>query len=608
MSQAIFPNIDPNNTSGNELAQILNDFKDAYRTGNTGVSRPTELAAGGFWIDTSDAVTNIWRFKIFDGTDDITVFTLDILNNTASLTSAESLFAINKISPDSVGPILRFIKKRVANAGQVLTGDTVAEIQFSGTNNAGATTLQGRIRSISIDNVTTLAIGSYMTFEVAAAGTSSVQELMRLIDGKVGIGTNAPTETLHVKGTGIRTERESDDAVGTKVILKKKRITGVGQVALNDVIGGVDFNSTDNVGAGMTVGQIEVSARELQTASAQGSKIVVRNKKIGSNTFTDQITIGEDVEIPVLRATTITVTNLVAANVEMGGVVNIDDASIVLNDGGTQALAQAAQAGIEVYMSDAPHAKFGYDSTKASKFVIGNVGSLKEVVDVSSPQTLSLKAIVLPAQLDAKQGLESDLITYANTASDGQFVWATDTQTMYNIIGNSLVPVGAGGGGGSSLNWIEDANAPMKETSFGFDVRSFDQESSQVLYALIPVPLSYRTGKPIKLVAGYFFSPVTTGNVFFKATTALVDIGYNFGTFPNVRASTNSPQPVSPGANNIVQLNDIDITDSLGRINGVNVDAGDMLRIELKRDIANETGSALGDAKLLIQSFQLSFS
>lgn len=54
-------------------------------------------------------------------------------------------------------------------------------------------------------------------------------------------------------------------------------------------------------------------------------------------------------------------------------------------------------------------------------------------------------SIETPSRLDVKQDTEANLTTYAGTATDGQFVFATDTQKMYQIIDNALAPVGGGG-------------------------------------------------------------------------------------------------------------------------------------------------------------------
>jgi hypothetical protein len=54
--------------------------------------------------------------------------------------------------------------------------------------------------------------------------------------------------------------------------------------------------------------------------------------------------------------------------------------------------------------------------------------------------------IISPARLDAKQDTLANLYTYALTATDGQFVWATDTKETYVVKDSTLSSVGGGSG------------------------------------------------------------------------------------------------------------------------------------------------------------------
>ena len=65
MSSSIWGTIVPSTTSGNQLAVYLNDFKAAVVSGFSGTSRPAQLEAGGYWIDTTlEGTQNIWEYKI----------------------------------------------------------------------------------------------------------------------------------------------------------------------------------------------------------------------------------------------------------------------------------------------------------------------------------------------------------------------------------------------------------------------------------------------------------------------------------------------------------------------------------------------------------------
>ena len=454
MSQGIFGTIVPTTTSGNQLASLLNDFKEAVISGFSGSSRPSELDAGGYWIDTTDA--NLWAYKMYTGVQDITIFTLNLSTGTSSISSADSHFEIINISADSLGPALKLIKERLANNGQTLDGDTLGEIQFYATRDSGVNVVSAKIKAVSSDNTTASVQGTYLTFEVSSDASNAISEAMRLIDGKLAIGLVAPTEKLHVKGNG-KFEVESDDAVGSSLYLKKKRIANSGQVLNGDVVGSLQFVSNDSNLLDVASALVEVTARENQTASAHGSKISIKNKKLGQTSYTEQITIEEGVNVK----TNLIVEGDLTVNGDTTTInvsdLQVEDSAILVNKGGNQALANSNKAGLVVDISDGTDALLGYDSTKASKFVIGQSGSESEVVTATHSQTLTNKtltspSIATPTRLDVKQGTLASLTTYASTASNGQLVFATDTKAMYQVVDSALVTVG-----GTSY---EDTNIP----------------------------------------------------------------------------------------------------------------------------------------------------
>jgi hypothetical protein len=604
MSQAIFDTIVPSTTSGNQLAAILNDFKNAVVSGYTGTARPSQLQAGGYWIDTTNDPTGIWKFKVYDGTKDIVVFTLNKNTGLASISSADSLFEIIKASDDSLGPVARLLKKRIAGLGQTASGDTVGEIQFQGTRDDGVTTLQARMRSVSQNNVTAAQQGAYISFDISPLNGASIQEVMRLVNGRVAIGTTSPDNALHVVGNGARLERIADDAIGPKLNIKKKRIAGAGQVLNNDEIGSLDFKAIDSLGAEVNVANVEVKARENITSGNQGSRVSIKNKKLGQSAYTEQIVIEDDVFIPELR-----VNKLTATQTEMGTIVESQDASIVLNKNGTKAGADSAKAGFEIEMSDNTNARIGYDSTKTSRFVIGEVGSEKEIVDVSSVQTITNKIVKSPTRAGVKEGTEAALITYAATADNGQWCFATDTKVMYQIIDGELVPAGSGGGG-SSLVWEKSGTiSPITEYVDGLHLENFGNQDVQEMYCFITVPNGYRPGKPISLSTGAFFLNSTAGKVRFRTETTLIKAGTTvLGSYPNKHTSTNAQADAPTVANTLKAIGTLDLTSTTGLINGVAVAKGDMLRVRIYRDFASESVQATVEAKLLINNFELRLS
>lgn len=439
MSQQTFSAIVPTVTSGNQLASILFDFKEAVMSGFSGITRPSELLPGGYWVDITNDDIGTWDFKLWTGTQDILVFTINKSASAVSVPAAEITFQVDEIADDALGPVIKLYKKRLTFGGQVLTGDTLGEIQFYGTRDTGVNVLQARIQSKSLDNMNASFRGAYMSFDMTSDSTNTVAEILRLMDGKVGVGGVIPDDTFHVDGTGFKTETASDDAIGNKLKFKKSR--NGGQVLSGDVIGQEEFVGTSDISADVGGVMIETSARENHTSTAQGSRVSIKNKKTTESAYTEQIILAEDATVTKLNSTSMTVTTLNVTGVlnatttESGTITEATDPSIKVNKGGNGATATANTAGVEVVMTDAPTFKMGYDGTKASKFVVGEVGTLKEVVTADAPQTLTSKSI-FSCSLQTPNRLDFRKDTYANLSSlssifYGELQYATDTKEFF---------------------------------------------------------------------------------------------------------------------------------------------------------------------------------
>jgi hypothetical protein len=423
MSQNVFNQIVPTTTSGNQLAVILNDFKDAVVSGFSGTTRPSATLAGGYWIDISNPT--LWAYKMYTGAQDVTIFTLNLTTGSSSISAADSFFEIARISNDSIGPILRLVKERASGNGQTLNGDILGEIEFQATRDSGVNVISARIRSISTDNTTSSAQGSYLVFEASVDNEGSISEMMRLVDGKLGIGITSPSKELHVAG-GMKLEKESDDSDGADIELKKKRITNQGQVLSGDFISKIELNSHDNNDNNVPGVLVEVKASENHTSTGHGTSISIKNKKPGQTTFTEQIFISDKVEIKgdieiagnlTVNGTTTTV------NTET---LDVEDSNILVNKGGTQLTANTNKAGLTVDIVDGTDAIIAYDSSLTSKFKIGNVGSEAEVVTVSGNQTLTTKTI--DADSNTISNLETDNLKTGVLNVATNLSGATDTQ------------------------------------------------------------------------------------------------------------------------------------------------------------------------------------
>ncbi|MDG0815777.1 tail fiber domain-containing protein [Bdellovibrio svalbardensis] len=95
-----------------------------------------------------------------------------------------------------------------ADATESATSQTVAnkglgQLNFYGTNETGASAPNpsARISAYTSENTTTTTTGGSLRFQTTTTGANGLTEVMRLIDGKVGIGTSAPTTSLDMGNT-----------------------------------------------------------------------------------------------------------------------------------------------------------------------------------------------------------------------------------------------------------------------------------------------------------------------------------------------------------------------------------------------------------------------
>lgn len=292
---------DPNVTSGTQLASILDGFVAAYKTGNAGSARPSNLAAGGNWIDDSTAGSDgLYKYNFYDGTNDIVLFTINKNTQQMILAASENNFSISRITDDSVGPVLTMIKKRILSGGQTKDGDALGRIDFSGVSASGVSYVQASIRVFVTDDVTATDQGSRMSFFVTDDETASLIEKMRLSgDGKLGVGTTSPAKSIHVFGedsdTALKISQVEASANPPEIILNKKRIATNGQVLSADKIGVHKFTATDENGAEVEVAKIEVIAAQNISSTAQGTDLIISTKLNGATSYTEAIKISNGV-------------------------------------------------------------------------------------------------------------------------------------------------------------------------------------------------------------------------------------------------------------------------------------------------------------------------
>ena len=227
---------------------------------------------------------------------------------------------------------------------------------------------------------------------------------------------------LNITGGGGSDDRKvkvsSDDALPeflqAKVVAASSKVTIVTDTPGGDETLQIDVDET-NINHNILLNYDVNQHRDLDDASTTSSSLWSSTKiqaeldtKINAATpMTDNKlvksvgTSGVDVEatgIDVDDSNNITGINdlTIAGDLTVNGTttslntatLEVEDANIVINNGGTEASADAQSAGITVEMSDATDAFIGYDSTLTSKFEMGPIGDSFEVVTTNHRQTI----------------------------------------------------------------------------------------------------------------------------------------------------------------------------------------------------------------------------
>ncbi len=142
-----------------------------------------------------------------------------------------------------------------------------------------------------------------------------------------------------------------------------------------------------------------------------------------------------------------------ALNDHLADTIDSHDASSISNIPTGNLAATDLQGAVDELQTDVDTRALDSDLTTHVSATSAH-GVTGDIVGTTDTQTITNKTIdgaiiTSPIQSDVKQDTEANLIIYASTASDGQLMFATDTQKMYQVIDNVLEAVGGGGGGAS---------------------------------------------------------------------------------------------------------------------------------------------------------------
>lgn len=575
MSQTIFADINPNTESGNQLAQDLNDFKAALMSTCSGISRPSEILAGGVWLDTTSDPS--WTLKMYDGVADITLFTIDTTAAVSSVPGATSLFTITKQSADTVAPILEMLKKRVINNGQVLGSDIIGTIQMKGNANDLSVPVTVKIKGVASQNFTATTAGTDIVFEATPAGSVTIAEVMRLKNGLLGVNNASPETTIHSVGTGIKAEYRADNTTPVKIQMRKKKVTGTGATGTGETFNTIEFNSTDD-GSGELIGaKIEAIALENHTTTAHGTKLSVSAKAAAATAFTEVVV--------VATAKTQVKTHFEVANT-LATLQTVDSTTT----GAAQSITPTTSS---------------YKVTNASLTSINNLASPADgKIVILMNGTGAIVSLVNDSGGTAANRIITGTGADLSLADKASIMLQYDLgATRWRVVGGS--GSGSGGGGGGGANWQPTIGlAPTESYEFSEKVWLYQQSGLQSLTLWVKVPNSYTAGQ-ITLKGG-FYSPSASNQFKIQAVATLVRTGTDAIDSTSNQTTVNSGDITNTVAKRLRTIS-FALSDSTGKINSVSSSAGDIIKIELSR-IAPSGTEDTDDIRFIPSSTEVLFS
>lgn len=190
--------------TGTQLGSDLNDWKNAVDTSNSGTGRPSYAGDGMVWLDTTTA--SAWEYKLYDGTGDISLFTIDSTGQTGTI-SKNIITDATAVTAASGDYVLISDVSDSNNIKKALVSDLAGGITPPGSSTTNGIAVWSDTNADTLLS-TTATVSSFGALSLSNTTASSTTPLLNLtVAGTsqdlaikmVGVGTN-PNITVGLPG------------------------------------------------------------------------------------------------------------------------------------------------------------------------------------------------------------------------------------------------------------------------------------------------------------------------------------------------------------------------------------------------------------------------
>lgn len=175
----------------------------------------------------------------------------------------------------------------------------------------------------------------------------------------------------------------------------------------------------------------------------------------------------------------------------------------------------------------------------------------------------------------------------AAPAAGNKRVYFKGDTMFFREEGGAVNPIGGGGGGGGSAAWHGDTNAPVEDTEFSEKVFKYPAGGNQSLFLYLKVPQGFIAGRQILAFLGQYSPSASNTQLLSVVSTLIRKNNDDISSAANQHSSTNTA--ITNTVANQYREVQVDVTDGLGLINGVQVQLGDLIKLELTRGSDTDT-------------------